>query len=286
MVGLLTWVVALGGAKKRALAETLLFIAAVWAFGSIVSYEWVRRLSRHRKAAVWSLSAVVICAIWLVARHNLLPQEEPTIEQIAEQAADAALRKRAVQQPRFALVYRNCASDIGPVECLEIWNRGGNVRSFQVHHYAALSLLHPERRSIPVVPTYYFYGRRTTGRKSGKLITLTAAFRDKNSRWEFDRIFSEAEKEWGEWWGPLLRLFIQVDYVDLAGSAQQISYELKPHERFTPPAILEYKVSDTLGPHMVHAQALWELTASKLLANWDHYPSSLEVFPREFRGDE
>ena len=83
-------------------------------------------------------------------------------------------------------------------------------------------------------------------RKSGKLITLIAAFRDKNSRSEFDRIYSEAEKEWGEWWGPLLRLFIEVDYIDLAGSAQQINYELKPNQRFTPPAILEYKVSDAL----------------------------------------
>lgn len=85
MIGLLAWVVALGGVKNRPLAEFLLFGAAAYAAGLLLSYPWIRRLVGGSKVAAWFAILGAICLLWIVARNNLLPEEEPPlIEQIAE----------------------------------------------------------------------------------------------------------------------------------------------------------------------------------------------------------
>ena len=99
MLALLSGVVAIGGAKNRPLAEVLLFCAALYSAILLLTYPQIRALVGWRRPAVVIGILGVLCAAWLVARNNLLPEEpDITLAQI-ERTLEKVLEKEKRGRP-------------------------------------------------------------------------------------------------------------------------------------------------------------------------------------------
>ncbi len=282
---LLGWAYNLTGPKNPLIAQVLLAIAALWSFAAFVTLESVRRLSWRAKGVVWSAAALVLCFLWWgAAYHIFVPPPEIIPEQLAEAAAEAALRKQAAAQPLFAFVLRSCAHD-RTVDCLEIWNRGERIRSFTVQQYAFVRVTGRDYPASRVIPTLYYQEQRPTGKLAGKLTTLVGAPPSGGSLRTLDLLDSQMTKKYGEWNSVVdIRLFIEMKYIDTAGSSRSSGYEILLRNRFDPIRILDYDVG-RYGHFTQEEERIEQLSVDSIEKNWDRYRSSDEVFPSLFRGE-
>ena len=100
MIGLLAWVVAIGGAQNRPLAEVLLFCAVLYSAILLLTYPQIRALVGWQRPVVMVGILGALCGAWLVARNNLLPDEpEITLAKI-EETVKKAIAGTAKEQRR------------------------------------------------------------------------------------------------------------------------------------------------------------------------------------------
>lgn len=193
-------------------------------------------------------------------------------------------------QPRFHFVRGECGEGEEATDCLEIWNKGEEILSFEATQFSFLEITYYEYNSYQTryIPFYYFLDRRYTNKYSGLLVVLEARSRshNRNTRFEVERLKSELQAEFGRLTAVNLKVFLQVHYTDLAGTPRQLDYDVSEANSGEESMFVQQVARPagySLNPYwqyLTGAPVIWHYTGKGIREGWDRLLTreNLELF--------
>ena len=176
-------------------------------------------------------------AIFVSFAANRIARDQAQLMERQNRLVEAEL------QPHFRFIYGKKESEIGEYDCLEIFNDGKALSSFEVRQLAFLEVSRWSRTSQETryIPAYYFLDRFFTGEQTGFLVMMTATISPPNSETaknisaRIAELAEELERRFSERVFLAPRVYIQMHYETLLGEWHNITYEIQPTNNYLGP---------------------------------------------------
>jgi hypothetical protein len=259
--------------------------------------KWIRFLLEWKP-----LLEVLVAVVGLLAA-TLLSIMAIALTRAANQIAAANLRlverQTAIDeiqlQPRFRLELQHATNEQGTHHILRIFNDGPAFDTLDIEPAVFLAVVLPELgpEDKRMVPVYFFGDRWDTAAGTGLLSTMS-------SLWTFERLgtpdernattevrsLSESIAQAPNYSQVEIWIFVILDYTDIFGNEQSISYEVNADWYYMGPpsprplrgeshAVRIRRQKRVFG----HPENLSTVSPSHLRERWEHYPRPEDLWP-------